>query len=148
MIDLFVYGTLMAPALWRSIVAGNYCFEEGVLHDYLRKKVSGEVYPGLIPSTGASVKGILYYTITDRDTCRLDTFEGSDFERITVPIKTMSGKIVRCQTYYLKPALHYRLTTTKWSYEDFLKDGFERITSLHTYSDSIEMHMKHVHDYE
>ena len=130
--DLFVYGTLMAPAVWHKVVKGEYDSRPGRLHNYQRLCVAGASYPGLIASAGSAVDGVVYFDVSTSDMQRLDLFEGDEYERIMVEVELENGEKTSCQTFLFKEAFRRRLTNVEWSYEEFLKSGLQEF--LETYA--------------
>ena len=62
-------------------------FLAATLADYCRHRVKGAPYPGIIPEKGQSVRGIYATGLTDEHMQRLDRFEGSEYDRVTVKVK-------------------------------------------------------------
>ncbi|MGB7567737.1 MAG: gamma-glutamylcyclotransferase family protein [Chitinivibrionales bacterium] len=117
MCNLFVYGTLLSKAIWKSIVTGDYASDSAVLKGYARKKVKGKNYPGLIEQAGSEVEGMIHYNISEEDFRKLDIYEGKEYERTKVFVQLLSGKSARCITYLFKKEYFNRLTESEWSPE-------------------------------
>ncbi|KAJ5176854.1 uncharacterized protein N7482_002731 [Penicillium canariense] len=105
---LFCYGTLMAPQMLHRVIHGSpdpepwqkalVRFQPGILHGHRRHRVRGADYPGIVPEsetessepgTKTSVLGVLIYGLTDGDIYRLDKYEGSEYIKKTVTIRTL-----------------------------------------------------------
>ncbi|CAI7651924.1 unnamed protein product [Penicillium glandicola] len=113
---LFFYGTLMVPQILHKVIHGQanpepwqkamLRFQPAILHGYRRHRVQDADYPGIVavpetpqteteessgPKTGAgtSVIGTLVSGLTDGDVHRLDRFEGSDYEKKRVTVRTL-----------------------------------------------------------
>lgn len=95
----------MAPEVLHRVIHGQATPEKwqkdllkirpAVLHGYRRHRVRGADYPGIIPvsspdeSSRTSVLGTLVSGITDGDIYRLDKFEGSEYSRERVRVRTL-----------------------------------------------------------
>jgi hypothetical protein len=86
----FTYGSLMWPdimarACGREAAALHH--ERAWLHGHARHPVMGQDYPGLVPHSGApALQGVLYWGLTPQELQRLDTFEGPEYERVSVMV--------------------------------------------------------------
>lgn len=117
--NLFVYGTLMVPAIMRS-VTGRPCMGiSGRLYDHARYRIEGEYYPGLVPSPGDATDGLVYTGIDIEAVRRLDRFEGEMYQRTDVLVTLPDCAIVSAQTYLLRPEYAARLTDEPWDLERF-----------------------------
>ncbi|KAK1826773.1 AIG2-like family-domain-containing protein [Podospora conica] len=97
----FFYGTLMVRDIFHSVVyntskpppdiVARHTFTPAVLHGYVRHRVEGAAYPGIIASAddGASVRGKYVTGLSDANLERLDFFEGGQYERRTVTVKLL-----------------------------------------------------------
>lgn len=95
-------------------------FQPAILHGYRRHRVRGADYPGIIPATEyqsqsqsqeqeqevqeptgsthrASVLGTLVSGLTDGDIHRLDIFEGSEYIRKSVKVRTLQESLSQDQ---------------------------------------------------
>ncbi|KAK4868757.1 hypothetical protein LT330_006959 [Penicillium expansum] len=107
-------GTLMAPQILHKVIHGQanpepwqkatLRFQPAILHGYRRHRVQDADYPGIVavskpkvdtedsaPKTngGTSVVGTLVSGLTDGDVHRLDRFEGSEYEKKPVTVRTL-----------------------------------------------------------
>ncbi|CAG8900283.1 unnamed protein product [Penicillium egyptiacum] len=115
---LFFYGTLMAPQILHRVIHGRanpepwqkamLRFQPAILHGHRRHRVQNADYPGIIavpetqtemekssapkPGAGTSVIGTLVSGLTDGDVHRLDRFEGSEYEKKRVTVRTLREK--------------------------------------------------------
>ena len=127
------------------VTGSAYQSQEATLQDYSRRTVRGEVYPAIIKQSGCSVDGVVYFNISLVDIERLDTFEGSLYERVEVEVifnngydgksgynssfKKSSEKATAgfYSVYLDKPNVEVELTTTeragfqKYSYKNLIK---------------------------
>lgn len=96
-----------------------------ILQGFGRYKVQHADYPGMVASPGHSVRGTLVTGLTDRDIGRLDLFEGSEYDRVKVVVKTLEEeKDVEAATYVFKHVSY--LEKEEWSYEEFRKQKMHR----------------------
>ncbi|KAJ5958170.1 uncharacterized protein N7479_005320 [Penicillium vulpinum] len=112
---LFFYGTLMVPQILHKVIHGcanpepwqkaMLRFQPAILHGYRRHRVQDADYPGIVavpevqtemekpsvPKThfGTSVIGTLVSGLTEGDLHRLDRFEGSEYEKKWVTVRTL-----------------------------------------------------------
>ncbi|KAJ5181188.1 hypothetical protein N7472_011148 [Penicillium cf. griseofulvum] len=161
---LFFYGTLMAPQILHRVIHGQanpepwqkamLRFQPAILHGYRRHRVQGADYPGIVavpetqsetektsapnPHSGTSVMGTLVSGLTDGDIHRLDRFEGSEYEKKQVIVRTlrealggenkhvvlsvlMRGEEVSAVTY-VYTAGKDMLEDAEWDFESFKRD--------------------------
>ena len=113
--DIFTYGSLMYPAVWRRVVTGAYAGGAATLRGYARRRIRGELYPALVRSVPESVvQGILYRGVSAADVAALDRFEGEGeaYARIRVPLELADGELSGAWTYlYLHSS---RVEETAW----------------------------------
>ena len=119
---LFVYGTLMAEAVMRSVCGQPFASTPATLHDFRRRRVSGEVYPAIIPCPGDRVEGALYSGLNATQLALLDVFEGTMYRRAIVDVMTGSGWR-SAHTYIMSPAYRHALTDEPWSLDGFSSNG-------------------------
>ncbi|KOS48243.1 hypothetical protein ACN38_g791 [Penicillium nordicum] len=112
---LFFYGTLMVPQILHKVIHGQedpepwqkamLRFQPAILQGYRRHRVQNADYPAIVavpePSIetekssgsktnpGTSVLGTLVSGLTDGDVYRLDRFEGSEYEKKSVVVRTL-----------------------------------------------------------
>jgi gamma-glutamylcyclotransferase (GGCT)/AIG2-like uncharacterized protein YtfP len=127
---IFTYGSLMYPPVWSRVVAGTYQHRGGTIRGYTRRRLSGEVYPALIPETEESaVEGVLYLDVSAPDVAALDHFEGEEYRRTPVAIGVDGGEIIDAWTYlYLYPE---RTEAVAWEPEQFATDGLSRFLATY-----------------
>jgi len=87
--SLFVYGTLMAPAVTQTLLRRLPAHAPAILTGFARHPVRSEVFPGLVHGTAPadSVTGMLYKELTVREFQVLDWYEdlaSGDYDRIAV----------------------------------------------------------------
>ncbi|KAL7420902.1 hypothetical protein Q5752_004856 [Cryptotrichosporon argae] len=106
--DLFCYGTLMVPAILARVLdhdCAAVSFQDAMLPGYTRHCVKNEDYPAVIPSAKLAeldndaaskrgdddlcVRGTLVLGLTYKDMSALDIFEGTQYARAKVAVKTL-----------------------------------------------------------
>lgn len=93
----------MAPQMLHRVIHGNQdpepwqkallSFQPAILHGWRRHRVRGADYPGIIADSASSDKtsvlGTLVTGLTDGDIHRLDLFEGDEYVRQEVSVRTL-----------------------------------------------------------
>jgi gamma-glutamylcyclotransferase (GGCT)/AIG2-like uncharacterized protein YtfP len=76
MTHLFAYGTLMYEDIMQEVSGCLPEHRRGVLKGYVRRRVKGQIYPGLLQSEANRFDGVLYLSVPASAWERLDRFEG------------------------------------------------------------------------
>jgi len=121
---LFVYGTLLFPEIMRRVIGRVLPSRRATLDGYARRGLEGERYPGVFPSLGESVEGKLCLGVDGATLQRLDVYEGEQFERRWVHVRTERGRS-GAFVYSLTDRARI-LATEAWSAEAFERDAFAR----------------------
>lgn len=104
----------MAPQMLHRVIHGNpnpepwqkalIRFQPALLHGYRRHRVRGADYPGIVAETDpntesktdsleygsdTAVLGVLVFGLTDGDIYRLDKYEGDEYVKETVQVRTL-----------------------------------------------------------
>jgi len=127
-LDLFVYGTLMVPEVMRRVCGYARAGEPALLHDYRRRRVSGEVYPGIVASVGDAVGGVVYRNVRRTQLAVLDVFEGDMYRREVVNV-AVGSRLIPASTYVMAASHRHLLSDHDWSLELFLADGLRHFLS-------------------
>lgn len=77
---VFVYGSLMFPAVRDAVLRGKSVTQSAVLPDYQRLTVLLQPegrgnFPAIVPQQGVEVEGILIEAVTEHQLALLDVFE-------------------------------------------------------------------------
>lgn len=112
----------MDTEIMTQVSGATYRPQKATLLHYVRKTVSGEVYPGIIRQDGGSVDGIVYFDVSLESFDRLDKFEGSLYVRTEVETICDDGEHVDTDTYIITSDFAHQLSDDDWSYENFLKN--------------------------
>lgn len=114
MTDLFTYGSLMFPAVWRQLVPAPRPSHPAFLPHYSRRLIFLDTYPLITPDPNSDgILGRLYCNLTTHDLERLDWFEGEIYQRISVQVRVAQDTIP-CQTYVPKPAYTPLIMQEAW----------------------------------
>lgn len=101
--DLFVYGTLRAPALMAAVSGGKTPeWIAATLPNYGVFPVEGNVVPLIAKQDAAVAEGVIYAGVTDAQIARLNLYEGAfGYRLVSVVVETQTGpRDVSC---YLPP---------------------------------------------
>ncbi len=113
--NLFVYGTLMWEETQRALLGRSPETMDALLYDYKRLKVRGESYPGIRKSPGSSVRGKLLLRLTEEELRVLDQYEGEEYERTEVKVKTPDGEFIDAFVYVIKDEFSNILKDEEWN---------------------------------
>ncbi len=121
---LFAYGTLVFPEIWRRVTGDTEArrSESATLDGFARLRVRDALFPGIVAQKPAPpVSGVVYFDLDEDLLTRLDAYEDSFYERVTVEaILDDSGEPVSCQTYIVPAYLRAKvLTDEPWTSEEF-----------------------------
>ncbi|GLI75001.1 hypothetical protein PoHVEF18_003251 [Penicillium ochrochloron] len=110
----------MAPQMLHRVIHGSpnpepwqkelIRFQPALLHGYRRHRVRGADYPGIVAETDpktepgtksktesesaeSAVLGVLVYGLTDGDIYRLDKYEGTEYVKETVNVRTLRTSV-------------------------------------------------------
>jgi len=121
---VFTYGSLMFPEVWRSVVEKDFATVEGTAAGYAIFRVEGAAFPGITPADEASnVSGIVYLDVDDESLARLDRFEDTFYDRLSLNIDCNDG-VRRVADAYVVPATHGQILTAEaWTAEWFESSG-------------------------
>lgn len=122
--NLFTYGTLMAPDIMKAVAGCSLQSIEVGLEGYRRFGIRGEEYPGIIKADGGKVEGVLYLDVPAEAMARLDLFEGNMYSRNPVMVSVKdSVRQLEAMVYVIKPEFAHLLTSRGWDFQNFLKNG-------------------------
>lgn len=96
---LFVYGTLMDPAVQMQVFGRVEAGMPDVLHGFRKIEIEldGEVFPAIVQVTGESVRGVVI-AVSAEELARIDDYESDAYERIEIGLQ--SGRFA--QAYKLR----------------------------------------------
>lgn len=117
--NVFVYGSLMYSQVWQKIVAGQYQQKAATIFGYQRLAINGESYPAVVKQQDASVAGIVYLDVDERDLIQLNEFEGEYYQLQNTFAVDDNGNQLRVCFYLFKAQYHFMLTEKSWDKEHF-----------------------------
>ena len=129
MINIFAYGSLMFDAVRDLLIDDRYRRLEGSVYGYRRLGVSGEVYPGLVASTGSRVDGVVLLSVDLSDIRLLDQFEGAYYLRQDVAVICGRRPCIGAQAYVFRDEYRSLLTDKDWDVDKFGNEDLARFLS-------------------
>ena len=119
----------MLPEILGLIVGRTCRGEDAILHNFKRRKIRNESYPGITPAPGEQVDGKIYHLLQSDEINKLTAFEGDAYELLPVIVRLKEVGDLDCLTYCIKEKYLFLMTDREWSLEDFMghhKDMFIR----------------------
>jgi len=125
---LFVYGTLMFPALMRAVIGRSPPARPAALPDYGRYPLRRRPYPAIVPARGERVDAWLVQDLSAALLRRLDDYEGPAFRRQRVCVSaTDSGARMEAEAYVLRPRYRCLLLDRPWDPDAFARRWHDRL---------------------
>jgi gamma-glutamylcyclotransferase (GGCT)/AIG2-like uncharacterized protein YtfP len=109
---LFVYGTLMTPAVLDAVCGRALPRAAGTLAGYARYRLRRRVYPAIVGEHGASTTGLLCEGLDEFLWQRLDAWESPLYRRERVLVSDAGGGERTAHTYVLAARASPRARTT------------------------------------
>lgn len=119
--NVYAYGTLQEPEIFRLIVGRSIVGAAATLLDHARFRLESKVYPAIVAQPGASVPGLLYAGVTADELARLDEYEGPLYERKELRV-SLSGAATKAFTYVLSERHLHLLSNEPWDVEHFRRE--------------------------
>ena len=122
---VFVYGTLSSPQVVETLLGRppTVIFPPAQLHHYSRHPVKGFVFPAMIPNPEKRVDGFLIEDLNEKELELFDWFEGDEYSRKVVEVRTKAAKCVEAFAYVWNPRLVDELILDEdWSFEKFCQE--------------------------
>jgi gamma-glutamylcyclotransferase (GGCT)/AIG2-like uncharacterized protein YtfP len=124
--NLFAYGTLMYPEMWRRVVGREFPAEPAELAGYAVYRVADGVYPVLVAAQAdARVRGLVFRDLDAAAFQRLDEYESDLYDRTAVSAVAADGRLIRCQAYVLPAARRAWASDEPWDAERFRRFELE-----------------------
>ena len=117
MTNVFTYGSLMYPEVFRPVALANPQCLRARLDGWSRHAIRARTYPAAVPATGAGIEGVLWMGLDEDAMTRLDRFEGDEYERQQVLVTLPGGDRVDAQVYRWLDVTS--LLPGDWSSDDF-----------------------------
>jgi gamma-glutamylcyclotransferase (GGCT)/AIG2-like uncharacterized protein YtfP len=122
--NVFTYGTLMFPEVWRAVAGREFPNVGGTAGGYAVYRVERAQFPGIVAAGGdESVRGVVYLDVDDVALARLDRFEDDFYERQALWIDCDDGQRRAAETYVVPPQNRSVLTDEVWNGDDFVAAG-------------------------
>jgi gamma-glutamylcyclotransferase (GGCT)/AIG2-like uncharacterized protein YtfP len=116
---LFVYGTLLMPAVLHAVCGRQFVTRPAILADFGRYRLRGRVYPAIVAEPGAVTAGLLCEGLDEALWQRLDAWESALYGRQAVVVQDDDGVPLAAHSYVLAAACHGELEATAWSPAEF-----------------------------
>ncbi len=126
MADLFVYGTLMIPAVMRAVIGRLPRCAPAVLPGYRRFRLRGRGYPAVVRDAEGQVHGLLCQDLRPRELARLDRYEDRFYRRRRVVVRDAAGHARTAWCYVLPESARVRLSPRPWRREAFERTALRR----------------------
>ena len=129
----FFYGTLIDPDVRRVVLGANAArvaeIQPGVLKGWERRAVRGASYPIILPRARGRVHGLLARGLDAQAARRLQAYEGTAYERVTVEIALDDGICRRAFVFAASHRGRLKPAMSAWEYPAWRarhKTGFMR----------------------
>lgn len=116
---LFVYGTLMMPAVLHAVCGRHFAARPARLAGFARYRLRRRVYPAIVAEPGAETEGLLCEGLDTPLWRRLDDWESALYTRHAVVVHDVEGRALHAHTYVLAPAHAREIERSAWSPEEF-----------------------------
>lgn len=124
--NVFTYGSLMFPEVWRRVAGVSSTGCPARLAGYRRFAVRGRTFPGIVPEATARVDGVVYRDVPPEAVARLDVFEDEMYERLNLPVTLSGGGVLRCEAYVVTDPYRHWLGAADWDPAVFERDHLRR----------------------
>ncbi|XP_010425687.1 PREDICTED: protein AIG2 A-like [Camelina sativa] len=117
--NVFVYGSILEPAVAAVILDRTADTVPAVLHGYHRYKLKGLPYPCIVPFESGKVNGKVITGVSVAELNNFDVIEGVDYERVTVQVvRVDNGEKMKVETYVWVNKDDPRMYG-EWDYEEW-----------------------------
>ena len=120
---LFVYGTLQHPPLLARLLGRVPRSVAAELTGHRAAPLTGRVYPGLVVDAAHTAPGRLLLDVSDEEVDLLDAFQGPEYERVGVMVRTSDGEEAPAEAWLLTGPSSRLAEPGAWSLERFLAEG-------------------------
>jgi gamma-glutamylcyclotransferase (GGCT)/AIG2-like uncharacterized protein YtfP len=118
--NLFVYGTLLLPAVIEALIGRVPDQLPATLLDYRRYRLAGKVFPAITSEPNARVDGLVYRGLDPQELMIVDAFESSIYTRRRVDAQTLLTQVVTADAYVLADGNERMLQQAPpWLLDDF-----------------------------
>ncbi len=116
---LFCYGTLQFPEIMERVCGLHASGVPAMLDNHDCFTVRGEVYPGIVPRSGAQTPGMVYSGLGMAQLQKLDAFESDCYERRRVMVCDVRERSLEAWVYVMREGLDGLLSDERWNRELF-----------------------------
>jgi gamma-glutamylcyclotransferase (GGCT)/AIG2-like uncharacterized protein YtfP len=121
--NLFAYGTLMFPEIWRRVVGRDFATLPATLAGYAVYHVANGVYPVMVAADADSpVSGLIYVDVDVASMALLDEYESDLYDRVAV-IASADDRRIECQAYVLPASRRSYASNEPWNAERFKSEA-------------------------
>jgi hypothetical protein len=121
---LFAYGSLMFPAIIKSVIGRVPKSRPSLIKGYQRLVVAGEFFPGLVRVNDGSterVEGLIYLDMTREEWKRVIAFEDDFYELKAVAVDCF-GERLSALAFVVPSSQRFLLSDEVWNPDQF-RDG-------------------------
>jgi gamma-glutamylcyclotransferase (GGCT)/AIG2-like uncharacterized protein YtfP len=123
---IFTYGTLIYQEILAAIAGKTFMAVPASLDDFVRYRVRGRVFPGILQQRGASVDGVVYLGLSKVQLQRLDRYESDFYRRQLVRVQLDNGRQLLAWTYVVPEEKKSVLSREAWDETIFLQQHYPR----------------------
>ena len=123
----FFYGTLLDHAVRKAVLGeltARLSVEPAFLSGWKRVHMKGRSYPVVVPDSEFQVDGCLTQELPAAALTVLDRFEGAEYRRTILEVRTESGEQVSASIYVAR-GLHLA-STRPWNFDDWARRDRKR----------------------
>jgi gamma-glutamylcyclotransferase (GGCT)/AIG2-like uncharacterized protein YtfP len=118
--NLFTYGTLMFPEVWKRIDIGEFDSTPATLQGFACYRVREAVFPGIVRSNRTDqVRGVVYLNLDEHTLFEIDTYESGLYKREQVEVTLDDGTVLPCFVYVVPDSRREALTDEPWNADAF-----------------------------
>jgi gamma-glutamylcyclotransferase (GGCT)/AIG2-like uncharacterized protein YtfP len=122
--NVFAYGTLMFPEVWKAVVGREFASVEGTADGYAIYRVRDAVFPGIVAAGKRdAVRGVVYLDVDPESVARLDMFEDEFYRRETLSIDCDDDEHRSAEAYVVPNTNRAVLTEDIWQRDKFVASG-------------------------
>jgi gamma-glutamylcyclotransferase (GGCT)/AIG2-like uncharacterized protein YtfP len=119
---LFLYGTLRDPDILAAVLGRTVAEHDLVAAtapDCAAVYFPGQLYPALVRRLGGAAPGLLLASATKGDLMALDAFEGDEYRRGPVRVKTATGPVA-AEGYW--PTVAVASSAADWTLDRWMRE--------------------------
>lgn len=131
--NLFVYGTLLFSKVWNQIVGHHAVQKPAYAVGWKRVYIKGQLYPGIISTSGSRVSGALVTNLSVQDWYQLDNFEDAIYTKKLLDVIAADGNTIQAYAYVVELQHQEYLSDKTWdplAFEEKQLDEFLQKLSM------------------